>query len=244
MAGSTFASRSYRDAALVLRTHDLGEADRIITVLTPGHGLVRAVAKGVRRTTSKFGATLEPFMAADVQFVHGRSLDIVTQAISKGSYGAAIVADYEKYLAAHVMAQAAERLSETDVDDSRQQFTLLHGGLSALARGIHPPDAVQSSYLLRALARAGWAVSWDACVACGRPGEQPGFSPALGGPTCEDCRPPGARRLDHGTVVLLRALQEGDWTRARGATAAERHEASAVVHGYAQHQLERRLGTG
>lgn len=244
MAGTTFASRSYRDAALVLRTHDLGEADRIITVLTPGHGLVRAVARGVRRTTSKFGATLEPFMAADVQFVHGRNLDIVTQAVSKGSYGAAIVADYDKYLAAHTMAQAAERLSETDVDDSREQFRLLHGAVSALARGVHPPDAVQSSYLLRALARAGWAVSWQGCVACGRRGEQQGFSAALGGPVCQDCRPPGAMRLEHGTMVLLRALQAGDWEQARAATRVQRHEAAAVVHGYAQHQLERRLGVG
>ncbi|MEB0015130.1 DNA repair protein RecO, partial [Glaciimonas sp. Cout2] len=80
----------YRDEAVVLRTHKLGEADRIVTMLTRQHGKVRAVAKGVRRTASKFGARLEPFMVADVQLYEGRSLDIVTQAESIGSYGALI----------------------------------------------------------------------------------------------------------------------------------------------------------
>ena len=77
---SSFAARSYRDDAVVLRTHKLGEADRIITLLTKHHGQVRAVAKGVRRTSSRFGARLEPFMVADLQLVSGRTLDIVTQA--------------------------------------------------------------------------------------------------------------------------------------------------------------------
>ena len=61
----------YRDEGVVLRTQKLGEADRIITVLTKNHGRVRAVGKGVRRTSSKFGARLEPFSHVDVQFYVG-----------------------------------------------------------------------------------------------------------------------------------------------------------------------------
>ncbi|MDS2171726.1 DNA repair protein RecO [Nesterenkonia sp. CL21] len=243
MAGSTFASRSYRDNALILRTRNLGEADRIITMLTAEHGLVRGVAKGVRRTSSKFGATLEPFMVADVQLVHGRSLDIVTQAVSKGAYGAMIVADYEKYTSAHIMAEAAERLTESDPEDSRPQFRLLHGALSALARGVHAPDLVLNSYLLRALSTAGWAVTWTACVACGRPGPQPGFHAGLGGPVCPDCRPPGTRTLAPATTDLLHALQHGSWQSASEAAPEARHEASSVVTSYVQHHLERRLSS-
>ena len=71
--------RLYRDRAVVLRQHKRGEADRIVTLLTRDHGLVRAVAKGVRRTRSKFGARLEPFAHIDVQLHPGRNLDIVTQ---------------------------------------------------------------------------------------------------------------------------------------------------------------------
>ena len=71
---------TYREAAVVLRTHKLGEADRIVTLLTRGRGRVRAVARGVRRTKSRFGARLEPGMVVDVQCYEGRNLDTITQA--------------------------------------------------------------------------------------------------------------------------------------------------------------------
>src|SRR5207244_5858127 len=78
----------YRDDAVVLRVQKLGEADRIVTLLTRRHGRVRAVGKGVRRTMSKFGARLEPFSHVDVQLYSGRSLDIVTQAETIAAYAA------------------------------------------------------------------------------------------------------------------------------------------------------------
>ncbi|GAA1804095.1 DNA repair protein RecO [Nesterenkonia flava] len=241
MTGSTFASRSWRDLAIVLRTQKLGEADRIITALTAFNGLVRGVAKGVRRTQSKFGATLEPFMVADVQFVHGRSLEIITQAQGRGSYGTAIAADYEKYTAAHTMAEAAERLTEASGDSDSKQFDLLHGAYSALARGVHAPDLVLNSYLLRALAAAGWAVTWSACAACGQPGAHTGFHAAAGGPVCEACRPPGTRTIPDGTARFLHALQQGQWGHTVDIHPDIRHEATGVVTSYAQHHLDRRL---
>lgn len=244
---STFASRSYRDLAIVLRTQKLGEADRIITTLTAFHGLVRGVAKGVRRTSSKFGATLEPFMVADVQFVHGRSLEIITQAQGRSAYGTLIAADYEKYTAASAMAEVAERLTDSGSPSEKAQFDLLHGAYSALARGVHDPDLVLGSYLLRAMSSAGWAVTWSACVACGTPVSaeklhgQLGFHAPAGGPVCPDCRPPGARNLAPGTAEFLHALQHGQWQSTAAATADIRHEGVAVVTDYAQHHLERRL---
>jgi DNA repair protein RecO (recombination protein O) len=75
---------TYRDEAVVLRTHKLGEADRIITMLSRRHGKIRAVAKGVRRTTSKFGARLEPFSHVDFpQLAVGRTLDVITQVANR-----------------------------------------------------------------------------------------------------------------------------------------------------------------
>ena len=70
----------YRDSGVVLRTYKLGEADRIVVVMTAGHGKVRAVAKGIRKTKSRFGARLEPPSNAAMLFYQGRSLDIITQA--------------------------------------------------------------------------------------------------------------------------------------------------------------------
>ena len=97
----------YRDDAVVLRTHKLGEADRIVTLLTRRHGKIRAVARGVRRTASKFGSRLEPFMVADLQLYEGRTLDVITQAETIGAYGAEISQDYAAYTAANAMVEAA-----------------------------------------------------------------------------------------------------------------------------------------
>src|SRR5438105_15084571 len=69
----------YRDQGVVLRSIKLGEADRIVTFMTQGRGKVRAVAKGVRRPGSKFGARLEPTTHLAFQCYQGRELDIVTQ---------------------------------------------------------------------------------------------------------------------------------------------------------------------
>ncbi len=159
----------YRDEAVVLRTHKLGEADRIVTLLTRSHGKVRAVAKGVRRTGSKFGARLEPFMVADVQLYEGRSLDIITQAESLGSYGALITADYPSYTAASVMVETADKLTESE--GSLQQYLLLVGALRSLSRREHGSHLTLNSYLLRAVSMAGWAPSFHDCARCGAPGQ-------------------------------------------------------------------------
>src|SRR6202050_3640766 len=93
----TGVMRLYRDRAVVLRQHKLGEADRIVTLLTRDHGLVRAVAKGVRRTRSKFGARLEPFAHIDAQLHPGRNLDIVTQVVAIDAFANDIVSDYGRF---------------------------------------------------------------------------------------------------------------------------------------------------
>ena len=103
--------RLYRDRAVVLRQHKLGEADRIVTLLTRDHGLVRAVAKGVRRTRSKFGSRLEPFAHIDVQLHPGRNLDIVTQVQAIDAFATDIVNDYGRYTCACAVLETAERLA-------------------------------------------------------------------------------------------------------------------------------------
>ncbi len=105
---------TYRDEIVVLRTQRLGEADRIITALGKSRGKIRAVAKGVRKTGSRFGARLEPFMVADVQFYEGKNLDTIQHAETLGASGSAISADYDMYTAAHVMVETADKLTESD----------------------------------------------------------------------------------------------------------------------------------
>lgn len=230
---------TYRDEAVVLRTHKLGEADRIVTMLSKQHGKIRAVAKGVRRTASKFGARLEPMMVADVQCYIGRSLDIIQQAESLGSYGADISDDYASYTAGSVMLETADKV--TDDDGSLQQYLLLVGALRSLSRREHQPSLTLDSYLLRALSIAGWAPSFVDCAVTGAPGPHTVFVAQLGGVVSDDVAPPGSPRLDTGTLELLGALLEGRWEVAEAAEERSRAQASGIVAAYTQFHLERSL---
>ncbi|WP_207457544.1 DNA repair protein RecO [Desertivibrio insolitus] len=232
--------RTYKDEVVVLRTHKLGEADRIVTCLSRQHGKIRAVAKGVRRTASRIGSRLEPFMVAEVQFYEGRSqLHTVQQVESLGAYGAEIVADYAAYTAASAMVETADRL--TDADASLQQYLLLVGALRSLSRHEHAPRLTLDSYLLRALSIAGWAPSFVDCAVTGVPGPHSAFVVQMGGVVCDEAAPPGAPRLDADTLRLLASLLAGDWPVAEAAAERTLNQASGVVAAYTQWHLERGL---
>lgn len=231
----------YRDEAIVLRTQKLGEADRIITLLTRGNGRVRAVAKGVRRTTSRFGSRLEPFTHVDLQIAEGRSLDVVTQADTLAPYASNVGSDYERYTAGTVMLETAERLVDEDKEPALQQFLLLVGALRALSAGERNPGQVLDSFLLRSLSVAGYAPTFDSCARCGRGGPHRSFNPAAGGMLCSDCRLPGSANPAPETVELLGALLAGDWTVAEASPPRHRKEANGLVAAYLAWHMERRL---
>jgi DNA repair protein RecO (recombination protein O) len=189
--------QAYRDDGVVLRTQKLGEADRIITLLCRQNGRVRAVAKGVRRTKSRFGARLEPFTHVDLMIHPGRSLDVITQAEVIRAYGSPLAADYPKYTAGAAMLETAERLTPVEKEPAIRQFLLLIGGLRALGEADVPvpdpdsphrstdgagsagqsptatsgaaldPRLVLDAYLLRSLAVAGYAPALAECARCG-----------------------------------------------------------------------------
>jgi DNA repair protein RecO (recombination protein O) len=230
---------TYRDEAVVLRTYKLGEADRIVTMLSRQNGKIRAVAKGVRRTGSRFGARLEPFMVVDLQLYRGRSLDIVQQAVTLGSYGADIVNDYPRYTAATAMVEAADRLTEHEA--GTQHYLLLIGALRSLSRAEHSAGLTLDSYLLRALSIAGWAPSFADCAVTGAPGPHSAFVVQLGGVVSDAVAPPGAPRLDPVTIDLLASLLAGEWESAESADERTRAQASGIIAAYTQFHLERGL---
>jgi DNA repair protein RecO (recombination protein O) len=231
----------YRDEAVVLRTQKLGEADRIVTFLTRRHGRVRAVGKGVRRTRSKFGSRLEPFMHVDVQFARGRTLDIVTQAETLAPYGDAIAGDYARYTAGTAMLETAERLVAEEMEPAIQQYLLLVAALRVLAAGDRDPALALDSYLLRSLALAGYAPTFSDCARCGAAGPHRAFSPGAGGMLCGACRLPGSATPSTETVQLLGALLSGDWAVAETIDVRYRKPASGIVAAYLQWHLERGL---
>lgn len=231
----------YRESGVVLRVHKLGEADRIITVLTHDRGLVRAVAKGIRKTTSRFGARLEPFMHVQLLLAEGRSLDIITQVETLDAFAKDLGADYPAYTAGTAMLETAERLVQEDGEPAIQQLQLLVGALRALSTQRQPPSIILDSYQLRALAIAGYAPTFDACARCGVTGPHRNFHAASGGMLCDGCRMPGSAVPSPLTVTLLAALLRGDWPAVELADDRSRREAGSVVAAYLSWHLERGL---
>ena len=227
----------YRDAAIVLRTHKLGESDRIITLLTRNHGKVRAVAKGVRKTTSKFGSRLEPATVVDVQLNTGRNLETVTQVDILAPYGDPISQNYPAFTACAAMLETADRLCE-DAERVLAQFNLLAGALATLTQGRIPAHLVLDAYLVRAVATAGWTPSFIDCAGCGAPGPHRHFNVAAGGAVCPDCRAPGSSLPAPSTFILMDALLTGDWVAVAATDDATRRQSSALIGAYVQWHTE------
>ena len=194
---------TYRDEAVVLRTQKLGEADRIITLLTRHHGRVRCVARGVRKTTSRIGARLEPFSHVDVQLYEGKSLDSVSQVETIMAHGADLSRDYASWTSGTAMLETAERLTPIEREPAVQQYVLLVAGLRSLSAAEHDPGLILDSFLLRSLSIAGWSPSFDDCARCGAIGPHRAFSIASGGMVCTQCRPPGSAAPSAVTVALM-----------------------------------------
>jgi DNA repair protein RecO (recombination protein O) len=231
----------YRDQAVVLRTHKLGEADRIITLMTKSHGRLRAVAKGVRRTKSKFGARLEPASHVDIQLYVGKSLDIVVQVESIENYGDVISADYQKWTVAHAILEGGERFTNNEHEPATQQFLLITGALKALAHQSHDPLLILDAYLLRSLSIAGFAPSTADCSICGEIGPHKYFSLVGGGSVCPRCKPSASATPNPATLQLMGDLLSGNWNRADLSEVKSRREASGLVAAYLQWHLERGL---
>lgn len=247
----------YRDEGVVLRTAKLGEADRIVTLLTRSHGKVRAVAKGARRVRSRFGARLEPFMRVDALIATGRSLDTISQAQSLAMYAAPITADYDTYMAANIVTETIDKLVTAEREPVGAQYGLLLGALHALARGAHRPDAVACSYVMRALALAGWSPRLDSCVVCGRAagGDAAGddsdrdrdadraaplyCSLAAGGVMCQADRTPEARRIEPATLRQFAALVRGEWSVLDGEPLDE--STRRLVEEWSEYYMERQI---
>ncbi|WP_336083329.1 DNA repair protein RecO [Nocardia sp. SSK8] len=235
--------RLYRDEAVVLRQHKLGEADRIVTLLTRQHGLVRAVAKGVRRTKSKFGARLEPFAYIDVQLHPGRTLDVVTQVSTLEAFASDIIDDYGRYTTACAVLETAERLAGEERAPAPKLHSLTASALRAIAAQQRPHELILDAYLLRAMGFAGWAPALDECARCATPGPHRAFHVAAGGAVCVHCRPPGASTPVTGVLDLLVALLKGEWDYIADVPGSIRRQASGLVAAHLQWHLERQLRT-
>jgi DNA repair protein RecO (recombination protein O) len=231
----------YRDQAIVLRTQKLGEADRIITLFTREHGRIKAVAKGVRKTKSRWGARLEPASHVDLQLYSGRSLDTVTQAVSIKNFGDVLSLDYQRWTVASAILEAAERFTSQEHEPALQQYLLVVGSLKALAHETYDASLILDAYLLRSLAVGGYAPSLMNCSRCDAPGPHKYFSLVGGGSVCNTCKPSAAPTPHPETLELMQQLLSGDWASAMDSETRFRREASGLIAAYLQWHLERGL---
>ncbi|MFP1693059.1 DNA repair protein RecO [Gardnerella vaginalis] len=208
----------YNDEAVVLKTFPLGEADRIVVMLTKKHGKIRAVAKGVRKIKSRFGARLEPFMRVNALFATGRTFDVVSQAVLVSAYAESICADYDLYSRASMIAEIADDLvsSSAQYQDSCMQYNLLVAALSALSRGLHSADSIGFSYVLRALKLAGWSPMLNECVVCATKDDLSYFSSCSGGVMCSKDHDLQSIKCNDSARFQMISLINGDWKNIDG----------------------------
>ena len=228
----------YRDTAVILRTYKLGEADRIVVMLTEHHGKVRAVAKGVRKTTSKFGARLEPLSHVHLLLYQGRELDIVSQADSVETR-APLVGDLDHLTSGLAIVEAVEQMT-MEREPAPHIYRMLVGALRTVAARSGP--LVVSSFYWKLLASEGVRPELDACVRCGATQPLIAFDVLEGGVLCRSCRTGAPISAD--ALELMRMILGGRMNEALDVPASfATHEVASHATRALEHHLERRLRT-
>jgi len=227
----------HRDQGIVLRTYKLGEADRIVVVLTSELGKIRAVARGVRKTTSRLGGRLEPPTHGALLLFEGRGeLWTVSQAEIVDHF-AVIRGDLHRLTTASALCEVVDHLSPEHQPNTRR-YQMLLGALRALAE--RDSALLVPAFYLRLLAADGLGPQVEACVSCGRSDELVAFDPAEGGALCRDCR--RGRPISPEALAVVRAIL-GDglaWALNEPASAVTR-DVNALATAAMEHHLERRL---
>ena len=226
----------YRDSGVVLRTYRLGETDRIVVLMTAQHGKVRAVAKGVRKPKSRFGARLEPLSHVAMLLYEGRQLDIVSQADSLDHFRA-LREDLDRLTRAMALLEVVDQIAQEREADTRL-YQMLVGALRALAA--QPAPLLVPAFYWKVLAAEGMRPELDACVSCGSPGPLVAFDVGEGGVLCRTCR--RGRAISADAVALLRRLLGGDLVGVLAEAASPvTHEVEVLAIEAMEHHLERQL---
>lgn len=228
------------DQGIVLRSYPFGDADRVVVLLSPNNGKIRTVAKGIRKTKSRFGGRLEPFTHVDLVLYEGRNLDTVTQVAVLEPFPR-LRNDLDSVIAAGTMVEAADAVAQED-ESSMRLFLLLHRGLRALEAGRIGPDLI-TSFLLKLADVVGVAPSLLVCASCGRADDLHRFSFGGGGALCDRCGVEGSVRLRDGITVYLAALAEAEFGGLPDTDAGLSGEAMGITRRFVEYHLDRKLSS-
>ena len=226
----------YRDTGVVLRTYRLGEADRIVVLMTAEHGKVRAVAKGVRKGKSRFGGRLEPISHVSLLLYEGRQLDVVNQAESI-DHLRAVREDLDRLTRAMALLEVVDQIAQ-EREANPRLYQMLVGALRSLAA--RPAPLLVGAFYWKVLALEGMRPELDTCVSCGSPEPLVAFDVGEGGTLCRTCRRGTAVTTE--ALVLLRRVLGGDLVRVLDEEPSPAtHEVEVLATRAMEHHLERRL---
>ena len=235
--------RRYSTDAIVLSRFDYGEADRILTLITPAGGKIKAIAKGIRRQKSRIGGSLEPFAELTVLMARGRTFDIVTQ-VSVNHAWLNLRDNLESAATAWYLAELADRSLE-EHRGAEPVYAILHRAYELLDAGM-APGRVARWYEMRLADELGIRPEVDRCVECDRPLEVDGrfrWVPPLGGVLCDRCPGPPYDRtgLTLDGLKLLKAYQRQDVEALAGLrlAAVTEREVESAMRDFIRHALER-----
>ena len=238
----------YATEAIVLRRTDFGEADRILTLFTPKGGKVRAIAQGVRRTTSRLAGHLEPFTRTQLLLASGRELDIVTQAEGRERLDH-LRDDLWHASGAWYVAELVDRFLE-DNDPHPRLYQAFTHTLRRLDEGAAERTSSRGWLALRhfelyLLGELGYRPALHQCAGCDTPltPTENGYNPELGGALCPRCSRYSQRRLSLNALKVLRLLQTTEWDALPKLRlpAAVRDEVEAVLQSTLRYHLDRDL---
>ena len=235
--------RRYTTDAIVLSRFDFGEADRILTLITPAGGKLKAIAKGIRRPTSRLGGSLEPFAELRVALARGRTFEVVTQ-VSVGHAWLHLRDSLESAATAWYLAELADRSLE-ERHAAEPLYALLRRAYELLDAGMEP-SRVARWYEMHLADELGMRPEVDRCVECDRVLEADGrfrWVPTLGGVVCRDCPGPSQERagLSLEGLKLLKAYQRLDIEAIAALRLAEivEREVEAAMRDFIRTALER-----
>ena len=235
--------RLYVTDAIVLSRFELGEADRVLTLITPRDGKLKAIAKGVRRPTSRLGGSLEPFAELRVALARGRTFDVVTQ-VSVGHAWLRLRDSLESAATAWYLAELADRSLE-ERHEAEPLYGLLRRAYELLDAG-RVPGRVARWYEMHLADELGVRPEVDRCVECDRmlePTETFRWVPPLGGVLCERHPGPPVSRagLSIEALKVLKAYQRLDVEALAGLRlpAGVEREVEAAMREFIRIALER-----
>ena len=188
--GQELIMNNYVTEAINLKSYNLNDADKIILMYSRDNGLIKGVAKGIKKPKSKLGARMDLLMANSLQLLKGRSMDTIIQAQTINNFKKSRE-DIDKLMLYSYISELVVNIGEGSESGSKEIYDLLYKALNRIAESVTKKDALIAviKFQLKILLIMGFCVELDTCLCCGERvlDEVMYFANSMGGILCEEC---------------------------------------------------------